>query len=409
MKILWQAYDRADYTGGPIINTIRILPEFKRKGYEVIAIIGHNGTGHPNADNLQQNGIKCITYRIPKYSEDHTKIFLKALKKCQPDIFVSNISVQAGFAGRWAQQWGIPVIHTHRSNDPLNCGTAEFFFAGSPEWRLTGLVCVNSYLLDKVKKLNSKGFISRVIPSGVPIPNLINQPENVKHLKIVYSGRLVQKQKRVDDLLSSFISTAQMLDNVSFTVIGSGEYRYFEQLKNRVINSGMRHRIKFPGRLLAEEYINELRKHHIIALFSDYEGIPGSIMDGMACGLVPVVLKTNGINELIKDHFNGIIIRDRKDDLKKAIRDLSQNRGLYKKLSYNARDTIVNHFSLDKTVSHWDELFKEVLSISYVRKPMIFPDHINLPNENHLLIQHRIKPTLIRRIFNHIKQYKYAK
>lgn len=409
MKILWQAYDSADYTGGPIINTIRLLPEFREKGYDIKAIIGHNGSGYPNAEKLLKDGIDCFVYRIPKYSETHTNIFINALLNYKPDIFVSNISVQAGFAGKWAQKWGIPVIHTHRSNDELNTGTAEFFFAGPPEWRLDALVCVNNFLLDQIKVKNREGFLSRVIPSGVPLPPAIGTHEKQSGLKIVYSGRLVQKQKCVTDLLSSFIQTAREMNNVSFSLIGSGDHRYIELLKKKVMSSGMTKRIRFTGRLLEEEYRNELMKHDIIVLFSEYEGIPGAIMDGMACGLVPVVLNTGGIDELVKDHYNGIIIENREDDFLKAIRELSQNQDLYKRLSKNARKTIENHFSLDKTVSQWDELFKEVLSIPDIKNPMITPDRIDLPQENKLLIQHRLKPKLMDKIFNVFKPQRHVR
>ena len=409
MKILWQAYDRADYTGGPIINTIRLLPEFKKIGHEIITIIGHNGTGYPNAEKLRENNINCLTYRIPKYSEDHTKIFLEALIQNKPDIFVSNISVQAGFAGRWAQHWGIPVIHTHRSNDALNCGTAEFFFAGPPEWRLNALVCVNNYLLDQIKAVNSKGYISRMIPSGVPIPILTNDKIKYNELKIVYSGRIIQEQKRINDLLSSFISIARIMNNVSLTLIGTGEAYYVKRLKAKVIEAGMSNRIRFVGRLLEDDYKNELMKHHIIVLLSDYEGIPGAVMDGMSCGLVPIVLNVNGIDELVKHRENGLIIQNREKAFQEAIRELLENIDLYKRLSNNARNTIRNNFSLEKTVLQWHELFKEVISTSDIKKPMIMPDRINLPKENHLLIQHRSKLSFrklmykYKRLFNALR------
>ena len=182
-----------------------------------------------------------------------------------------------------------------------------------------------------------------------------------------------------------------------------------EQLKKKVVSSGMTQRINFAGRFQEEGYRNELMKHDIIVLLSDYEGIPGAIMDGMACGLVPVVLNTNGIDELIKDRFNGIIIEDREDNFQKAIMELSQNQDLFKKLSYNARNTIVNHFSLDRTVSQWDELFKKVLSIPHIKRSMVIPDPIALPQENNLLIQHRLKPKLMKKFFNVFKQQKHVR
>jgi glycosyltransferase involved in cell wall biosynthesis len=404
MKICWQAYDRAEYIGGPIINTVRILPEFKKRGYEVLAIIGHDGTGHPNADHLKKLGVPCLTYKIPRYSEKHTKIFLKALLKQKPDIFVSNISTSGGFAGKWAQKWGIPVVHTHRSDDPLNSGVSEFFFAGPPEWRLTALVCVNKYLENRIKSIGRGDFISKIIPSGVPIPDLkVDQKEN-RTIKIVYSGRLVQKQKRVDDLLKKFISIAQIMNETSFTLIGSGEESYFKKLKNKVSSDGLSGRIKFTGRLIGNEYKNELLKHNIIVLLSDYEGMPGSLMDGMSCGLVPVVLNVKGIEELVMHRENGLVVENREEGFLAAIQELVKNQEFREVLSLNARNTIIDYFSLEKCVSLWEDLFKEITSKSHEKKPIKMPREVKLPPENKLLVEHRIKKSFIKKAYFKLKK-----
>ena len=69
--------------------------------------------------------------------------------------------------------------------------------------------------------------------------------------------------------------------------------------------------IKFKGPLYGDEY-KELSKHHCILLFSEHEGMPGSIMDGMSCGLIPIVTPLKGIDDLINHEFNGYIINSTK-------------------------------------------------------------------------------------------------
>jgi len=52
MRISFMAYDRPAYTGGPIINARRILPELVKRGYDVQALLGYH-QDFPNADFLE--------------------------------------------------------------------------------------------------------------------------------------------------------------------------------------------------------------------------------------------------------------------------------------------------------------------------------------------------------------------
>jgi glycosyltransferase involved in cell wall biosynthesis len=61
-------------------------------------------------------------------------------------------------------------------------------------------------------------------------------------------------------------------------------------------------------------YLQQLIEHNILILLSDYEGTPGAVMDGMACGLVPVCTDiSGGVQELVIPDQTGLLVRDRGD------------------------------------------------------------------------------------------------
>lgn len=359
MKIIWQAYDTTNYTGGPIVNALRLLPEFKRRGHEVLAVVEYH-RDHPNADKLREQGIECVTFPRPRFSEDHVKMFLEELIRFKPDVFVSNISAHAGLAGRWAQRWGVPVVHTHRSDDALNNGMAEFFFASDNKWQLSALVSVNRYLFDKIQSLTSKPIRHRIIPSGVPLSEHRATQAGVSRFRVAYAGRLVEKQKRISDVVRAFIRLADTEPDIDFSVIGHGDPQLESQLREEVAAMGLANRIQFMGRLHGEEYKRALASHQVIVLLSDYEGIPGSIMDGMSCGLVPVVHHMNGIDELVRHDENGVIVNDRSENFIKAIVRLRDDETLRQRLAQNALGTIRDRFSLAYAASEWESLFREL-------------------------------------------------
>jgi colanic acid/amylovoran biosynthesis glycosyltransferase len=50
-------------------------------------------------------------------------------------------------------------------------------------------------------------------------------------------------------------------------------------------------------------------------LLSDYEGLPVSVLEAMASGVVPICLDTrSGTQEAIQHGVNGLIVKDRADD-----------------------------------------------------------------------------------------------
>ena len=105
------------------------------------------------------------------------------------------------------------------------------------------------------------------------------------------------------------------------------------------IDSGL---VNLLGRQTPEEIEGLLLQHDVIMLTSEFEGLPLSLLEGMAAGLVPVVTDVeSGISEVL-DHGSNA--------LKSAIGDvegfvdnltqLSNDHQLFNRLSRHSRATI---------------------------------------------------------------------
>ena len=55
MKIAYIFYDRPNYTAGPKINALRVLPELARRGHDVAALVLYRES-FPSGPELQQQG-----------------------------------------------------------------------------------------------------------------------------------------------------------------------------------------------------------------------------------------------------------------------------------------------------------------------------------------------------------------
>ena len=392
MKIALVFYDRLNYTAGPAINALRLLPELKKRGHEVYALVPFIGKHHPNADILLEQGIQCFLTPYSEYSIDLVKWFLKIVAHIYPDIFIANISLQACFAGKWIQQWGIPVIITQRGNETHNWEMTNYFLNGPSDWRVTGVVSVNNYLHDKIKKESKQFFFNSVIPSGVDIPVGITDQKVKNKLKLIYAGRLTNRVKRVGDLLIAFHQVLKANDQFELTLVGSGSQAEVDIFKKFINDNHLNHNIFIKDSKFGAEYKNELTNHNIIVLFSEHEGMPGALMDGMSCGLIPITTYFPGIHELIQHDFNGYIIDNNDVDFKDILLRLFHNEQLRMVISQRARNQIIENFSLAKTTDQWESFLREVYNNNpNKRKIPVIPEKITLPAETSFLKEHKVR------------------
>ena len=378
MRLLFTISDRANWTGGPIVNFRRLLPALQSAGHEIFVLAGYRGD-YPNIRYLQEKGIHCRLTTLPASTESLIRWTIAQVNDLHPDVFIGDTEVFGGFSGHWVKAAGIPVIMIHRSHDAYNWGIAATFVYGPPDWQVSGLVCVSEFLKKStIAKLGHDNFPVAVIPSGVPPSNFhANEPEPNDILKLVYSGRLEQKQKRILTLISCFLEASETMPNLQLTLIGNGSYNNkIEQIKNEHKN-GYKIIIKSP--LYSESYHKELSDHHCIILFSAYEGTPGSLMDGMSCGLIPITTFFPGVEELVKTGENGFIIQPNTQGLIQALHEVATGRK-WQTLSQKAIETIVQSFSLPSAVNRWQAFLSKLSGKPSEKKlPIQLPEKLDLP------------------------------
>jgi glycosyltransferase involved in cell wall biosynthesis/SAM-dependent methyltransferase len=379
MRILFTVYIEHDSVSGPAANAFRLLPELRRRGHQVIALIFHYGERAPDVGKLTASGVECIVFRRPPYSEDMVRLILKTAAQVLPDIFIPNSSVQGFYASRWIRAAGIPTIAVIRSDDRFHWGVVHEFVDGPREWALSGLVCVNEYLKRRIEPLNRWSASLATIPSGVPIPP--KACDRSGPLKIAFAGRFEQEQKRIRDVASSIAGALTLLPDATATFYGHGsQYQY---LVDFIESKDLSARMKPAAPVPADEIQDRLLEHNVLVLLSDYEGTPGAVMDAMACGLVPVCLDIpGGVRELVIHEKTGLLVKDREEDFFKAMTRLARNSDLRRELGEAARRHIVDHFSLQSATDKWEQFLKKLIEQSGARRALRVPLPLTLPPVN---------------------------
>ena len=105
------------------------------------------------------------------------------------------------------------------------------------------------------------------------------------------------------------------------------------------------------------DYINQSRA---LVLASENEGMPQCVMEAMACGLPCILPNINDLRFVAKNNVNCLTFKSLDyNDLTIKIEKLITDQILYNKLSSNARQSVVNDFSIANGLDIWDSILND--------------------------------------------------
>jgi colanic acid/amylovoran biosynthesis glycosyltransferase len=379
LKITFCAHDRPDNVNGPNVWLYRLLTSLRRKGYHCEILFFPFGETDRciTITKMIGLGFVCRIYEGKPYTEHKIRWILNRLKESPPDVFVPNLNVPAYYASKYLQEAGIPAIGMIRSNDKFYRSIAEEFLESDDRY-LSAVVAVSDYLKEYCEeKKTDPSILVENIPSGTPVPS--GRASYSSPLRLIYTGRLVNTQKRILSVVKGFCNVSKSIDGVEAVIYGEGPAR---ENVEKIIHAYKADSHVSLGGLIDNDALQEkLLSAHVFVLMSEFEGLPVSLMEAMACGVVPVCYSIeSGVSEIITDGENGLLIKDRNRSFTEAIKKLRYDRELWQKLSDNARYTAETQYSMSAVTEKWVDLIEKVsFSGGKLRGEVEVPDRIELP------------------------------
>lgn len=380
MKVVFCAYDRPNYVGGPNAGLRRLLPALRAQGVDARAwfLTFGEAAGWSTIPDLERNGVPVRHAPYQATTEERVRRLVQWLREDPPDVFVPNLMPAAYFAARWAREAGIPAVAVLRSDDAFHHGLLDCFLAGSPRDRMDAAVCVSEYLCGRVRERVPAGFPVVQIPSSVDLPARSVEPPGEGPLRLVYSGRLVETQKRVSAVARAFCRAAREVPGVEGVLYGDGPAR--PEVERILAEEGAGLPVRLAGRVDSGHMQEELLQGHVIVLLSEYEGLPMGLMEGMACGLAPVCLPTrSGVPELLEHGRTGLLLEDDQEAFVQAVRRLRRDQDCWRALSQGARERIASAYTGEHGLRRWIDLLQQLRRDSGPRRPVAMPLRLDLP------------------------------
>ena len=276
-----------------------------------------------------------------KSPKSHQRAMVRYLKKMAPCVYVPGYD--------WDHSCVCPVLADDiivlgvvHSDDPAHY---EHVKRLGKYWNT--IVCVSHIIAENTYKINPL-FKPRIyeIPSGVLVPDM--EQKKIKAgavLKIIYTGRVIQHQKRILDLVKIVESLEQKKINFHLTITGDGPQ--YNELENALASAAEKGLVKMTGTLANDELIRLLPEYDAFVLTSDFEGTPVSLK--------------SGISELVEQGVNGF--RVPVGDIcgfADKFELLFQNSDLRKKMSEKSRASIINsRYSIENVAKQYIKIFEQ--------------------------------------------------
>ena len=121
--------------------------------------------------------------------------------------------------------------------------------------------------------------------------------------------------------------------------------------------------IYIPDNIIPYEQMPDIyAMSDLVIIPSYYEGLGLAALEAMSIGIPVISTNVSGINEILKDKYNGILVKPKNaSELAKAILDLKSNTNLMKNLSSNGKVYVEENFSSSQLIVDIENLYKSLL------------------------------------------------
>lgn len=223
------------------------------------------------------------------------------------------------------------------------------------------IIVLSDYFSVQVKKWGyskkiyvETSVVDDVLTENINLKLLTNKYADINKIKILFFSRL-EKEKGIYELIKA-IDLLKLENEFELSIAGFGSEA--DSIKEIANNNA---KLKYLGYLTGEEKIQIIESSHLMCLPSYSEGMPISVLEGMAFGLPIICTKTGGLNDIIKEGENGYFLQSTEpDEIADKIKILLSDRGNMIKISINNYLVSKEKFYASKVALRIENIIKNI-------------------------------------------------
>jgi len=216
----------------------------------------------------------------------------------------------------------------------------------------------------------------RINRTGIPLnafPFIDRQPPSDGRWRIVQACRLIPK-KGVATSLRAFAIFKKDNPEAEFFIAGKGPLQ--PELEMLAAGLGIFKNVHFVG-FLSQPKLRELYASSHLFLHpsetspnQDQEGVPNSILEGMATGLPVAGARHGGIPEAVDHGRTGLLVPEEDHvALANAMQEITHSPGLLAEMGLRARAAVIDRFEQDAQVDLLESFYEEAIAMNGAAEP----------------------------------------
>lgn len=184
-----------------------------------------------------------------------------------------------------------------------------------------------------------------ILENGVEINENFKIPKKNNDTVVILSVGNLFKKKGCILLIESFKDLRVKKCNCKLYVVGEGPER--SPMEDFIEKHNLGGNVVLVGDATKKQLENFYKNSDIFVLSSYWEGFPNVLLEAMSYGLPPIATRVGGAENIIEEGVSGFLVEvGNKDELIQSLLILLQNAEKRENIGRNARQRIINNYSL---------------------------------------------------------------
>lgn len=370
LKVAMFTNNYLPFIGGVPISIQRLSSALRSKGDEILIIAPrYDAPTQNDSDILRLPSLfkagRKNEFRIANIFSLHT---WNRIKLYQPDIIHLHHPFWLGSLGLFlARRRKIPAVYTYHTRleeyahfVPLPGALFRNLISHALVKRFANkcdCVIVPTYSTEEYLRIIGVKRPIEIQPTGIEYhafqirdEKMISHLKNKFHLgneKILVSVSRLSNEKNIDFMLDA-IATIARKSSPLFKLFIIGDGHQHQRLQELIQNMGLTEKVILVGAVPPDEIVNWYQLADLFVFTSRSETQGMVILEAMSAGLPVVALRSSGIDDVIKDGFNGYKTPQHTDCWNERVVELLEHDEKRTSMGENARN-----FAYDYSVEHF--------------------------------------------------------
>jgi colanic acid/amylovoran biosynthesis glycosyltransferase len=300
--------------------------------------------------------------------------FLVLFRSPAPNVLLRNLAAfpKALWLARLSRTWQADHIHAHWAGPPSTAAMIASRLSGVP-WSFTAHLAdiqARNLLYEKCSSALVVRFIAHamqdlmracapgadesawtVLRLGIELPPARNGPPPSNDPPVVLFAARFDPEKRHATLIEAVATLVREGESLELWLAGSG--KLLPAAQKQAAELGIERVVRFLGYVANAEILEWLQggRVDVVALPSDWEGVPVSLIEALAHGVPAAASEVGGVAELVGDGCGLLVPEGDQAALADAIRRLLHSPQLREDVSRAGRARVEREFAVDRVVT----------------------------------------------------------